>query len=250
MDTVAYFDSLTEELHALKNRIRNFIGNAHWLSDGEWKESILRSILRRYLPTNIGVGNGFIITNEGPSTQIDILIYDSTKPILFKDGDFILVTPDATLGVIEVKTRLSSDKFREALQKIDVIAKLHRRQPHRSLPFYGLFVYDDAPFNNDFCLETLKSIFSGFAVSPIDILTLGDSRFVRFWYCDPQDNSTPVNKWHLYEIKNKAPAYFLHNVIAYTCNVYMGENELWFPKQSKEVFLAGTIEMNQQLEMR
>ena len=100
-------------MQSLKNRIRNFISDAHWQTDGEWKESILRSVLRRYLPNTTGIGKGFIITKEGPSTQIDILIYDATKPILFKDGDFILVTPDATLGIIEVKTRVKRNDLKK-----------------------------------------------------------------------------------------------------------------------------------------
>ena len=48
MDAQAYFRSLTEEISALKDRIRNFIGDAHWLSDGLWKESVIKAILRRY----------------------------------------------------------------------------------------------------------------------------------------------------------------------------------------------------------
>jgi hypothetical protein len=67
MDELEYFRSITLELQALKNRVRHFIRDKHWLTDGEWKESVLRAVLRRHLPQSIGVGTGFVITQDGPS---------------------------------------------------------------------------------------------------------------------------------------------------------------------------------------
>lgn len=245
MDTAKYFESITDELQSLKNRIRNFISDAHWQTDGEWKESILRSVLRRYLPNTTGIGKGFIITKEGPSTQIDILIYDTTKPILFKDGDFVLVTPDATIGVIEVKTRVRRNDLKKTLKKIDAIAKLHKNQTTVTRPFFGLFSYEDSDFDNNFALRAVRNVFSGFAVTPIHILSFGESKFIRFWQFDPRDHTQIVNRWHEYELEGKAPAYFLHNAIAFTCKQSVNENvELWFPREGKEPSLIGTIDMN------
>ena len=56
MNINQYFKNLTDELTSLKDRIRHYIEDAHWQSDGEWKESVLRTILRRHLPKNIGIG--------------------------------------------------------------------------------------------------------------------------------------------------------------------------------------------------
>jgi hypothetical protein len=83
MDIENYFKNLTTELESLKDRVRLYIGDAHWQSDGEWKESVIRTILKRHLPKNIGVGSGFIVNVEQTTTQIDILLYDNSKPILF-----------------------------------------------------------------------------------------------------------------------------------------------------------------------
>ena len=74
MNVPEYFESISLDLNALKNRVRNFISDAHWQTDGEWKESVLRNILRRHLPKNIEVGRGFIVRPEDCSTQIDVLI--------------------------------------------------------------------------------------------------------------------------------------------------------------------------------
>lgn len=46
MDPTIHFKSLALELNALKDRVRNFIDDAHWLTDGEWKEAVLRAMLR------------------------------------------------------------------------------------------------------------------------------------------------------------------------------------------------------------
>jgi len=85
LDT-SYFKSLTLELASLKNRVRNFINDRHWQTDGEWKESVLRSFLRRNLPSSVEIGRGFVISKDKTSQQIDILIYDADKPTLFRDG--------------------------------------------------------------------------------------------------------------------------------------------------------------------
>src|SRR6266566_2474793 len=117
MDANAYFRSLTAEINALKDRIRNFIGNAHWLSDGLWKESVVKAILRRYLPGAVGIGSGFVVTDNGPTTQIDVLVYDLTKPVLFRDGEFVIITADAALGFIEVKTRIQKNEIEQVCGK-------------------------------------------------------------------------------------------------------------------------------------
>jgi len=64
VDVIKYFESLSTELSSLKDRVRYIIDDKHWLTDGEWKESVLRSILRRHLPSSVCVGSGFLVTPE------------------------------------------------------------------------------------------------------------------------------------------------------------------------------------------
>ena len=61
MDTKKYFESLSLECDALKDRVKNFIADSHWLTDGEWKESVLRSMIKRSISSTVGVGRGFIV---------------------------------------------------------------------------------------------------------------------------------------------------------------------------------------------
>ena len=84
----------------MKDRVRNFIAGNHWLTDGEWKEGVLRAMFAQRLPSSVVVGHGFIITETGQTTQCDILIFRADCPVLFRQGDLAFVTPDAVLAVI------------------------------------------------------------------------------------------------------------------------------------------------------
>lgn len=79
MNVENYFRSLSHECETLKNRVRYFVEDSHWPSDGEWKESVLRSMLKRSAPESVTVGRGFVVHEDGCSTQIDILIYDNSS---------------------------------------------------------------------------------------------------------------------------------------------------------------------------
>jgi hypothetical protein len=105
-DFASYHRSVGDELFATKDRIRNLV--RHWPTDGEHTEAALRSVLRRILPPSLVIGRGFVVGPDAASTQADILIVDGAKPTLFRDGDLLIVTPDAVRAVIEVKTRFST----------------------------------------------------------------------------------------------------------------------------------------------
>ncbi len=45
------------------------------------------------------------MTADDASSQLDVLLFDATKPVLFRDGDLAFVTPDAVVGIIEVESR-------------------------------------------------------------------------------------------------------------------------------------------------
>ena len=139
-DFEEFHKSVTNELYSVKDRIRYLV--RHWPTDGEWKEVELRSVLRRHLPSSVIIGRGFIVKENASSTQIDILIIDAAKPTLFKEGDLFIVTPDAVLGIVEVKTRLDDKK-----DIIKALGKLSDNQnfcsPRRIPVWTGLFIFDD-----------------------------------------------------------------------------------------------------------
>ena len=118
-DFIAYQESITGELRVTKNRVRNLIGQAHWQTDGEHKETILRQVLSAHLPESVRVGKGFICYPEQycghrkASYQIDILITNKNYPTLMKEGDLVLVTAETVEAIIEVKSRLPESCIEE-----------------------------------------------------------------------------------------------------------------------------------------
>ena len=240
MDTNAYFRSLTAEISALKDRIRNFIGDAHWLSAGLWKESVVKAILRRYLPGAVGIGSGFVVTDNGPTTQIDVLVYDLTKPVLFRDGEFVIITADAALGLIEVKTRIQKNEIEQVCGKIFSAAKLVRSRRTVTRPFVGVISIEDTEVNADDLLDPIYKVASGVGGPDFNCLCLGSSYFVRYWDLPPTSPKRPINRWHAYKIPEMAPAYFIHNVIESLFPQSVNENNrMWYPLEGKEPYKIG-----------
>lgn len=224
--------------------MRYFIHDRHWLSDGEWKESVIRAVIRRNLPKTFGVGSGFVVTEEGPSTQVDILVYDNTKPMLFQDGDFVIVTSDQVHALIEVKTRVTKAGLREYLAKL---ATLHLHSAKNALcrPFVGLFAYENEGCTHADVLTALHETVGRTARRNIHAISLGENLFCRFWYCPPETPKRPNQLWRAYELEEMAPAYFIHNVIESLCERSVIDNNfLWYPKGGKEDHSRGDLLMD------
>lgn len=212
-DYAAYHRSLTDELYSIKDRIRNLV--RHWATDGESKEVALRSMLRRHLPESLIVGRGFIVTPDSSSTQIDILIVDASKPTLFKDGDLLIVTPDAVRAVIEVKTRLSNaGEFEKALAKLSAVEEICRNITGKDSVWTGLFVFEDE--DQQLHTRVLRGVGRAYATSKriINCVSAGKDIFVRHWKWGKDVNSLEKGSvWHSYELPGMAPSYFIGNLI-------------------------------------
>ena len=228
-DYSSYHRSLTEELYSIKDRIRNLV--KHWPTDGESKEVALRSLLRRHLPASVIVGRGFIVTPETSSTQIDVLVVDANKPTLFKDGDLLIVTPDAVLGVIEVKTQLrSAGEFETALTKLSTVEELCRDVTGEDSVWSGLFVFQGDVTQQEAVLTALGSAYKT-TKRVVNCVSAGRSVFSRYWNRGADVNSNergPV--WHSYELPDVAPSYFLGNLIDFISAVDNNTaSYAWFP---------------------
>lgn len=123
------------ELQAKLNRLDGIIGDRHWLSVGAYKENLVKGVLRNRLPRKYEVGTGFVLTCRGKnrviSRQIDILIWDSEDHSpLFRDGEFVVVPPEACLAAIEVKSTLSAKDLRESLLNLDSLMHFYPDHYH------------------------------------------------------------------------------------------------------------------------
>lgn len=254
MNVQSHFRSIADELWALKNRVRNFIEDAHWQTDGEWKESVLRNVLSRHMPVSIGVGRGFVIAPSSCSSQIDIIIYDSSKPTLYKDGDLVFVTADAVKAVIEVKSRIVSNNLTTAMRKLADNAefvKTHRLENEDNDLFVGLFAYDfdENSLSVRAILRRLHNNANGQLNRIINHVTLGKNLFIRFWHTQPSGNllqeANPYNRWHSYGLDDLSPGYFISNATEYASdNSSIRLNRfVWYPPQGKEQNLNQSMQL-------
>lgn len=247
MQIEEYFRSISTELDSLKNRVRHLINDQHWQTDGEWKESVLRTIIQRSAPLNMTVGRGFIVDRDRSSTQIDILIYDNSYPVLYKDGDLVFISPSACRAVIEVKTSVTRTSFLRAAEKLGDVAELARESvSSRRQVFTGLFVYEEIQWNG--ILAQLSDGAGGRHQRIIDHVSAGPSQFVKFWPRDPATGRPPYQQWHEYGLYQMAQGYFVHNLITHLApNDEVRRESVWFPEQGKEVLLVGHLEFDGRL---
>lgn len=207
-----YLKSIALELRALKSRVQSFIGAKHWQSVGELNEAVLRAVLKRHMPKSIHVGKGFVIASAGPSPQIDILIYGSESPLLYQDGDFVIVPSDAVRGAIEVKTSASKRTLASDLRKLAEARRIICEGALRQ-PFLGFFAFDANGVEARQAAEVLATVAEGDQRRVIPCASLGDSEFVRYYEFPPEDRFNPIYAWRSYSIPDLAAACFLRDVI-------------------------------------
>jgi hypothetical protein len=237
MDVTRYFTSVSEEIGALQNRVRHLLADRHWQTDGEWIESVIRSVLRRHLPASVLVSRGFVIAGNDATTQIDVLIHDGSKPVLFKDGDLVFVTPDAVRGIVEVKSRVTVAEFGRACVKLSQNIELVRRHPN-SKAFSGLFAFDSAGGAPNRHLRQLVRACSAWN-GHINFAAIGSDRFMRYWNETPTPPHRMYSTWHSYDMPGLARGYFVNNVVdAISPESVFRNSEVWFPG-SKEPYLDG-----------
>lgn len=83
-DPLACLESWSDELLSRASRVRNLIGDAHWLSDGHHKEELVRAYLVRHLPKAYRISRGFICSTDAKtrvSPEIDVLITDEAAEL-------------------------------------------------------------------------------------------------------------------------------------------------------------------------
>lgn len=242
MDLKRYFQSLTGECETLKNRVRHLVLDAHWPTDGEWKESVLRSMLKRSAPESVTIGRGFVVDHDRCSTQIDVLIYDNCMPILYRDGDLVFVTPSACRGIVEVKSNTTLPQFRTTAARLADNAAFIRSRSFDFHIFVGLFAYDVRANNVRPFLQALNTAADGQDARVIDHVTLGASKLIKYWPLDPNEGGRRLgyDHWHLYNLDRMAPGYFIHNLLLSVSKKLNAQREnAWFPTDGKEARLDG-----------
>lgn len=206
---IDYQKSISKELSSIKDRLRNFIDNHHWPEDGRYKEIILADILRKHLPKNVSVGTGFIMGENGLSTQTDIIVYRNDVPVMFQQADFVIVVPESVLGIIEVKSSINdSTALCGAIDKTSQITELIGIDI-----FAGIFSFEGfEAITNRNIRQSIKESLSR-SNGKVNNLCVGPSTFIKYW---PERLNTRENDaahYSFYKIQDLAFGYFISNLV-------------------------------------
>lgn len=129
-----YYASFSDELQSKMKRLDVLVGRDHWLSVGNYKESLLRGLLSNLLPKKFEVSTGFIMSTDRDgriikSKQQDIIIWNSNDyAAIFRDDEFVIVPPEACRAVVEVKSTIDTSTLLKALGSSDGLYEFTRTE--------------------------------------------------------------------------------------------------------------------------
>lgn len=211
--------SINQELILVKDRVKNLIDidiNHHG-EDGSYREAILRNVIKRFLPNNISIGTGFVVAKKNNNfkrtSQIDIILYDNTYPLLFREGDFIITTPKNVKAIIEVKTTIRNADLKNIIDKAtknyEIIVSGNKKI------FNGVFAFNYDEFNNALS-TTVKNALKG-SQGKVNHISLGDKVFIKYWHNETNLSikraSKSNNFFNIYELEALSFSYFISNLI-------------------------------------
>ncbi|GAB4094272.1 DUF6602 domain-containing protein [Flaviaesturariibacter terrae] len=237
MDTIEFHKSTARELLAIKDRVRNLI--KHWGEDGRYKEAVLKTMIQRFLPERLRIGSGFVIRqtrergNHEPSKQIDLIIYDSAYPVLFKENDFVILTADSVLGIIEVKANATNQGLQKVISQANENGRfIYQARVNDDKPlFNGVFSYNSTVNELDPIVNAIKEPWERLGENRqnfcVNHIALNQDWFYKFWGQELQNNQHPH---FIYEINELSFSFFISNLIDWISGTSVIENSnLWFP---------------------
>lgn len=252
IDPEKFQESITRELEIVKDRVRNLIGGRNWAEEGRYKEAVLRNVIKRFLPSNLSIGTGFIVKRDENSTrnqilvskQIDIIVYDNRKPILFSEGDFIITTNDNVKAIIEVKTKIENSNLRDIL-----LNAINNSKLVDNTIFSGIFAYEYV--KREDWLDRLKGSLEQLRENGkyVNHICLGPHIFVKYWERNSEVWSDCKSDFYgIYDFNSNRRnrkisfSYFISNLIYHACDKKL-DDRLWFlfpVRGGKEQYRVGT----------
>jgi len=265
------FESLYRRLgYLIQNQVRpSGIGEVNWYEEGEWVEQIVRTVLRRHLPGTVEVTSGFVIDKSSSvgedaprvSNQIDVLIISREAPILFRNDNLVVVTPDAVQAMIEFK-RIKNRPGQKVIKKLKAnLGWVRKRNPNCRA---GLFCVnspmadekekttngeqEEKWYSGEKARENLLNSLCE-VIDPqqqaqpiVDFLALGGDYICRYFHQGEKKFHKPESGkaggyeevkdpgWHLYRIEEMAFGYFLANVVDWVSPDSVKKHPKdWFP---------------------
>lgn len=240
-DLIEYHKTINKEICLLKDKLKYL--TKHSLANGNYREIILSNTIKKHLPEKYSIGTGFIVKqcetrgNHEVSTQVDLMIYDNSYPVLFREGDFSIVTTDAVRAIIEVKTSFGRTTFPgeyDKANKMGAFIMSNRSIELISTPLYNGIFY----FNNQDISASENSIEESIKRKHIDIpandvfhlscanhICFSDKVLYKYWH-----SNNDGSKHKLYRLEDLAYSFFISNLLSYLEGRTMKDNTyIWYP---------------------
>lgn len=102
---------------------------------GLYREVIVKNFIKFFIPQIVTMDTGFLITpKDNVSTQCDVIIYYKNVTPLIESSELQKFFPiETVVGVGEVKSTLSKQQFKEALNKLADIKRLREDIEHPNI---------------------------------------------------------------------------------------------------------------------
>lgn len=120
--TRKWFDQLEKALHT-QAELAGLLGHGTLIGDA--REFFISQVLRSVLPPSLHIGSGKVIAHDGTeSKQVDVIVYDSTFPVLEAQPGQGLYFVEGVVAVIEVKSQVNEAKFKEAVNNCRSVTRM------------------------------------------------------------------------------------------------------------------------------
>lgn len=209
---LSYHKSITTEFKAVQDRIRYFIGDAHWGEDGRFKELLLMNHLKKVLPSNVSVGTGFVRNGREITSQIDLIVYDNSIPTLFSEGDFVIVLPESVYGIIEIKSTINAEqKFVNAINKANKNGTIIEKKI-----FNGIFGYENTirfSEEHDFANGVKQALINNKGY--LNHISFGSDIFMKYWEEGNPIENDGIHCFSFYKLTDISFGYFISNLIEF-----------------------------------
>ena len=187
----------------------------------------MKNVIKKFLPRNLSIGTGFVVKKDNYrelqiSKQLDIIIYDNTIPVLFLEGDFVILTHKNVKGIIEVKTKIRNNQLGEIIKTTEINGQLIGKNI-----FNGVFSYENK-VNHQTIERVLKE-----AKGYVNHIVLGPNIFIKFWKKEYKNHLNPPvancnnDFYNVYKLRGLAFSYFISNLLEFVCSSKL-DDRWWF----------------------
>lgn len=238
-----YHKSITKEIISTNKRVRDLV--THWGEDGKYKEVVFKNVLKRFLPKSLEIGTGFIIKplergEHVESKQLDIIIYENSYPILFREEDFVIMTPEGVRGIVEIKANLINQNIGEIIDTCNQNGQFiyDGKDNKEKKIFNGIFSYESRT-PTERVRRIIRESYDNNSGSEKEMFALNHIALNKDYFIKHWDSSYGNEEYSQYKLIDLTFSFFISNLLDYVTDKKISkENFIWYveDKENKKEY--------------